>query len=299
MMIKPNFFLIGAPKCGTTALSEYLRQHPSIEFSNPKEPAFFCTDYRYPDALTYRDEQDYLERCFGHCQDKNLLAIGEGSTTYFYSVTAIPNILEFQPDAKIIVMLRNPLDMVPALHAQKLLALEEDVKDFQEAWFLAEKRQRTGQVSQYCVDPKLLDYPRLGMLGENLQRIFSQIPAEQRMVILFEDFLADTRKVYTEVLEFLGVPDDGRSEFAIFNQRREIKHPFLYRFGFKPPAALLRLVGVVKGIFGIKSLGVLAGLQNLASQPVKTKTLTPDMRELLLAEFSTDIRLVPDLTYCF
>lgn len=292
-MIKPNFFIIGAPKCGTTALSEYLREHPRIDFSIPKEPVHFCTDF--PNIRKFSDDQDYVRRCFGHCRTGELLAVGEGSTTYFYSAAAIPNILAFQPNAKFIIMLRNPLDMVPALHAEKLLNLQEDITDFPEAWGLAEERRRGEHIPKHCPDPRLVVYPDLGKLGKNLRRIFGQIPEEQRMVIMFEDFVADTRRVYSEVLAFLSVPDDGRNHFPKLNERKAIKNSLLYRFGCRPPAALIRFSQAAKRVLGIQRLNILPRLMAWTLKPVKSQPVSTQMRALMLTEFADDIDLLADL----
>lgn len=95
--MKPNFFIIGAPKCGTTALCEYLRAHPRIGMSIPKEPHYFCTDCTTRFRTIYT-QQEYL-RCFDHVQDGCAVA-GEGSVWYLFSEAAVVNILRFAPDAK-------------------------------------------------------------------------------------------------------------------------------------------------------------------------------------------------------
>jgi hypothetical protein len=79
---KPNFFIIGAPKCGTTALSEYLRQHPNIFFSLPKELCYFGKDYPSC-ARPFKSDRQYLK--FFRKASCEHLAIGEGSTRYLAS----------------------------------------------------------------------------------------------------------------------------------------------------------------------------------------------------------------------
>src|SRR3990172_200927 len=94
---KPNFFLIGAAKCGTTALSEYLRRHPHIFFSEPKEPNYFCRDYYNRFGRLFDNDHDYLSTCFKHVQRQHK-AIGEGSVLYFSSSVAPLEIKKFQPE---------------------------------------------------------------------------------------------------------------------------------------------------------------------------------------------------------
>jgi hypothetical protein len=292
-MQKPSFFIIGAPKCGTTALCEYLKRHPRIGFSEPKEPAYFCTDF--PVAGTFRDDRDYLERCFGHLEGRNLLTIGEGSTLYFYSTAAVGNILRFAPEAKFIVMLRNPLDLVPALHAERLAGLDEDVSDFEKAWSLSAARAEGRNLPRYCPDPRLVDYATQGRLGLHLQRIYGEIPESRRKTILFEDFAADTRRVYAEVLAFLGVPDDGQADFQRMHERSSIKHQRVYEFGRRPPRALVKVMETGKRVLGIERLNILPRLIAWTQTRGPAQAIAPALRARLKAEFSEDIDLLAGL----
>ena len=287
MKSRPDFFIIGAPKCGTTALSEYLREHPRIGFSQPKEPVYFCTDF--PGVRNYTEESDYLERCFGHCRQTEPLAVGEGSTAYFYSTQAVGNILRFDPSARFIIMLRNPLDMIPALHAQKLLSLEEDEPSFEKAWALRQERLAGRHVPKYCVEPRLVDYAELGKLGSHLSRHLREIPEAQRLVILFDDFARDTRSIYAQVLQFLGVPDDNRTDFPRINESQQLKNPGLYEFGHRPPQKLMRFANAVKAMLGIERLGILSRLLAWNVRPAQRAPLSGAMRAILLKEFTDDI----------
>jgi hypothetical protein len=107
---KPNFFIIGAAKCGTTSLSVWLGGHPQIFMSSMKEPHFFNND----DRQAIRTLDDY-EALFWSATEEHI-AIGEASVWYLSSADAVPAILQYQPEAKFIVMLRNPVEMAPALH---------------------------------------------------------------------------------------------------------------------------------------------------------------------------------------
>ncbi len=292
-MVRPDFFIIGAPKCGTTALSEYLRQHPAIGFSEPKEPVYFCADF--PELRNFTDEAAYLEQCFGHCGDMGYQAVGEGSTAYFLSEAAVPNILEFAPNARFIVMLRNPVDMIPAFHAQMLLGLEEDVADFAKAWALQTRRARGECLPKFNREPTILQYAKLGKLGSHLRRISGQVPEGRLKTILFEDFVADTRKVYEEVLAFLGVPGDGRVEFPKINERQAIRVRSLYQFGHRPPESLMKLVSVCKRVFGIERLNIVPRMLEWNVKQAQRKTLSSPMRNTLIAEFSEDIDLLSSL----
>ena len=139
-MRKPDFFLIGAPKCGTTALATYLSEHPNILLSDPKEPQYFCKDLKWYGNPVKSDE-DYLRRFFPGLEGSPAAIVGEASSLYLYSKVAVPNILSFQPEAKFIVMLRNPVEMAYSLHSMLCFQGEEDEKDFLKAWHLQDQRR--------------------------------------------------------------------------------------------------------------------------------------------------------------
>src|SRR5882672_1680365 len=115
-MRKPDCFIVGAPRCGTTAMYTYLGQHPEIFMSARKEPHFFGTDLSSP-ALV-RDEQQYLS-LFAKAQNEK--RAGEASVFYLYSQRAAREIHAFCPSARIIIMLRNPVEMMYSLHSRHLV----------------------------------------------------------------------------------------------------------------------------------------------------------------------------------
>ena len=122
-MTLPNFFIVGAPKCGTTALYAYLAQHPDVFMSDPKEPHYFGSDldFRYRRRPSDQQYRSY----FAGAGDRR--RIGEGSVWYLYSECAADEIGQAVPDARIIVMLRDPVEMIPSLHSQFVYNGHEDL----------------------------------------------------------------------------------------------------------------------------------------------------------------------------
>ena len=221
--IVPNFFIIGAAKSGTTAMSEYLRTHPNIFFCNLKEPEYFAKDFENPYVSS---EKTYL-KLFQSADPSRDLAIGEGSTVYLFSKVAVKNILQFQPDAKIIIMLRNPTDLVISFHSQLLKSGNENISSFLEAWNAEADRRQGKRIPFSCRETQFLYYSEWGRLGSQLKRVMDIVPKSQLKVILFDDFIHNTRAVYQELLEFLDLPDDGRTIFPRFNESRVPKNQFL------------------------------------------------------------------------
>ena len=133
--IKPNLFIIGAPKCGTTAKAHYLSEHPDVFMCPEKEPHYFNTDLNYKRGKS-DDLEEYLNLFSGATEEK---IVGEASVWYLYSKEAVRNILEFNPNAKFIIMVRNPIKMAPSLHQQLFYNGRETEKDFNKAWCLQTK----------------------------------------------------------------------------------------------------------------------------------------------------------------
>ena len=219
----PDFFLVGAPRCGTTALSRYLADNPQVCFSRPKEPHYFAL--LAPDASLDDLETAYLSRHFAH-HHAGHRATGEGSVSYLYSPHAIERILAVNPDARFIAMLRNPLEMLPSYHLRMLFILCEDVEDFAAAWRLQDARARGEHVPRHCIDARLLLYREVARYGVQIERLYRVAGRERCHVVVFDDLARDPAAVYREVLKFIGVDDDGRTMF----KRRFPSRIYRYRW---------------------------------------------------------------------
>ena len=287
----PNFFIVGAPKCGTTALSEYLRYHPNIFISNPKEPYYFADDLFGKDLEKYvgiSALEDY-KKLFVHCTNDHLV-VGEASVWYLYSKTAIQNIYRYNKGAKIIVMLRNPVDLLVSLHLQMLYNFQEDVSSFQKAWDLQEKRRRGTGVPKRCWVPTLLQYGDVGRLGEQVERLYSIFPEEQVKYILFDDFVKSTKQVYENVLSFLEIPTDGRTKFPPVNERKVHKSGSVGRFLQQPPYPLRYLWRKLTKVCGHELSKLIYLLREMNSTSIELEQLDARFRAKLVDEFRDDVK---------
>jgi Sulfotransferase domain len=290
---RPDFFILGAPKCGTTALSEYLRRHPRVFVSRPKEPHYFCGDFDYYYAPGQRTEEHYL-RLFAEA-DEGHLAVGEASVWYLYSEDAARNIAQFDPAARIIVMVRNPAELVPSLHSQLLYTLDEDRPSVAEAWALQEARRRGEAVPATARVPEFLQYGDAARLGAQLSRVYESFPPEQVKVIVFDDLRADTAAVYRESLAFLGVPDDGRTEFPRVNENKVHRAESLARFTQRPPRALVAAARGVKRVSGVERLGVMDRLRQRNREVTSREEIDPALDRELRDFFRDDVRELGEL----
>jgi hypothetical protein len=286
----PDFFIVGAPKCGTTALASYLRGHPRIFLSPVKEPNYFCFD---APGLRVADRPEAYGRLFAAAQPGQLC--GEASTAYLFSSDAVPAILNANAAAKIIVLVRDPLEMVLSHHNQKLHNFEENEPDFETAWRLSAERAKGREVSAGCRAPKYLDYQAIGRLGEQVRRLKSVVPESQLHAIVFDDLRAHPGAVYRDTLAFLGVATDGRNAFPIVNARKANAWPALARLLKRPPAPLRRLKLAAKRAFPVPTKGIGSIVHGLNQRPGERRTLPAPLRDEMAAAFRDDVALLGEL----
>jgi hypothetical protein len=210
----PDFFIPGAPKCGTSALHTYLREHPGVFMPECKEPHYYATDFPSKRDACVGSRERYLELFAGAPADA---LCGEASVWYLYSEHAIGNILADNPEAKFIVMLRNPVEVAHALHQTGLRALAEDVPDFERAWRLQDERAQHRHLPRHCREPKFLQYRAASSFAPQVERLCAQVARERILFVLFEHFAAQPAQVYAEVVHFLGLPHCGRQTFPKIN----------------------------------------------------------------------------------
>jgi hypothetical protein len=286
---KPSLFIVGAPKCGTTALYEYLRQHPNIFMSKVKEPHFFAQDLgTYPRIKSLEEYTDlFAESTPQH------LRVGEASVYYLRSATAIANIHAFNPDARIIAMFRNPADMVYALHSQLLYVGEETVADFESAWRLQERRRQGLDLPPRSRGAFLLQYAEFGRFGSQTERLLSVFPRAQVKLILYDDFTRSTQQVYDEVIEFLGIPHDGRTEFPRINENKQARMTWLQHFSRKPPPMLSKAFRSLKEAKGTQWLSAVKNaVMDLNTVRTRRAPLSAELRAELVDTFGAEIALL-------
>ncbi len=283
---RPNFFIVGAAKCGTTSLFDYLGQHPDIFTPVEKEPFFFGTDLQ-PD--NYIKLSAYLSLFAGAGSEKRL---GEASVTYMFSEKAAEEIREFCPTAKIIIMLRNPVDMMYSLHSERLWAGWENFKGFSEALDAEERRRQGIDVPSNVYSPKFLMYREIAAFSRHIERFYSVFSRNQVLVVLLDDLKADPAKTYRRVLEFLEVDPEFKPDFHVANANKEIRSELLRKI-ITPPHWALQL-GRRLLPFGLRRK-LLHSIYDLNMKPATRKPLDPQLRQALLQEFSDEIHALEQL----
>jgi hypothetical protein len=203
----PDFFIVGHQKCGTTALYLMLSQHPQVFMPDVKEPWFFGRELRSRfDKPSTRGRPNMLEDYLGLFADAaDDQVAGEASPQYVRSPRAAGEIAELVPDARIVVLLREPAAFLRSLHLQLVATHIEDEADFARAIALEEPRREGRHVPTRSVSPQSLLYSDHVRYAEQLARLHDAFPREQVLVLIYEDFRRDNTAVLRQVLEFLGV----------------------------------------------------------------------------------------------
>lgn len=244
--LKPDFFVIGAPKCGTTALYEYLRQHPQLYLPR-KEFYFFGSDFTYQHP---RPSAEYYYSLFDQVPNSTngtVIKIGDASVWYLYSKKAAEEIKNACPNAKIIALLRNPTDMLYSLHSQQLFAGNEDIADFAEA-LAAEPERRLGKrIPKLIGCPfQALYYSEVAMYAEQVQRYFNVFGKNNVKIIIFEEFIRDIPAHYRQILQFLEVNDQFRpASFQQINANKTTRYPAVRNLLKKRPSWLIQLTKTI------------------------------------------------------
>lgn len=278
-MTRPNFFIVGAPKCGTTAWVDYLATHPDIAFSAEKEPHHFNTDF--PEFRWAKTEQDYLKQFDG---TGGCVRVGEASVQYLYSEDAAENIARFCPDAKIIIFLRDPASFIRSYHNQLLLNLDENIDDLGKAWAMSDSRSGA-DIPKTCREPKFLNYKKVAAFSEQVARYKDRFEPDQIKIMWFEDWKDDPRTAYLELLTFLDLQDDGRSDFPVIHGAKRNASNLMARLFQRPPAWALKASSTLKGALGIKRLGLVKRLRHLNTRSGYAETTKDTSLETEISDF--------------
>ena len=227
-------FIVGAPKCGTTMLFEHLNMHSNCVFPQ-KELHFFNTDLP---TRRWAGLSEYLA-AFADAPEGAVL--GDASVWYLYSRDALTGIRAHNPDARIVVMLRNPVRAAEALHGQLLLDGRETLHDFEAAWRAIPQRQETeGPIARQ------LEYDRVYEYAPQLERLYAAFPAEQVRVLVLEEFQRAPREAFASLLGFLGAEGAAPESFARVNPSKRVRSRALHYAVYRAPRALGPLYGAAK-----------------------------------------------------
>ena len=223
----PDFFIVGAPKTGTTSLFVYLEQHDGIFFpKDKKEPMFFCgyqPEFTGPGSASLNKSmvvsEDVYEALYAGAPDHTLK--GDASTDYLSCPKAVENIQKWNPEARIIIMLRNPVYRAYSEHMH-LVRDQFEKNTFMESLELEEERRKRGYIPLFW-------HKGRGLYHESVSRYLKAFGKDQVRIILHEDFSADPIKITREVFDFLGLNPIDVDVSGKYNVSGVAKWPWLQK----------------------------------------------------------------------
>jgi hypothetical protein len=291
---KPDVFIVGAPKCGTSAMDQYLAAHPDIYMAK-KEMHAFGSDLRFGLQFYRRDLEAYLAEFAARNGERHA---GEASVWYLLSTQAAAEIHAFNPEARIIIMLREPAEMLYSLYHQFRFDGNEHLPSFEEALAAEDERRAGRRVSRQTHFAQGLVYRDTARYTEQVRRYFNVFGRERVHVIIYDDLAADVRAVYCRALEFLGVePTYVETDFQVINGNKSAKYSALRNLLNDP---LVRSTAVAIGrrlprpIFtALHDLD--RQLWKFNSRSEKRPPLAPEVRAQLQREFAPEVERLSEL----
>jgi hypothetical protein len=274
---KPNFFILGAGKSGTTSLYSYLKQHPSVFMSPVKEPTFFCKGFQ-----VVKDPIQYFE-LFDSVNGEPV--IGEASHAYLTYPSTARVLKALFPEAKFVVVLRNPADRAYSLYHHMRREGDERISTFEEALEYEEKRASSDKFRDNC--PQYFYnflYFRSGLYGEQIERYLSLYSYDQFHFLTLDELKRNPKGALDSILRFLHLNTEFEPILKVRNEglitarvpliqylwKHKVKHPqFIRKQGFK----------------------ILSKINFIKVPPIRTET-----RKALLARYASDLENLNRLT---
>ncbi|MCB0402364.1 MAG: sulfotransferase [Flavobacteriales bacterium] len=275
----PDFFIVGAPKCGTTALDHHLSQHPEI-FMAKKELHYFGKD------LGMKQDELTKEGYLAHFTEAGKLRKGESSVWYLYSKTAAQEIKAFNPEARIIIMLRRPDEMIPSLHGQFIYDADLAETNFELA-FQQDLNRENQPIPCFNFEnrPKFLE---AASYSEQVKRYLDIFGKKQVLIVLHEDLKLHFEATYRKVLDFIGVSTDFIPDQKQVNARKDIKNVSLHHMSKEPPKGLRRVFRFVVPYKPLRHK-IMQQVEHLNVSEQQASSVSPEMKLKINDLLKTDV----------
>jgi hypothetical protein len=280
----PNCFLVGAPKCGTTALYDVLRRHPAVFLPACKEPHFFGSDLA--GRWFVRDRAAYTA-LFAGAARTGVRCVGDASVFYLYSRRAAREIAAACPDARIVVALRDPVTVMHALHAQLYYNGNEDIADFGAALDAEPMRRRTRQAPNANYPPDVLWYREVARFADQVERYLDVFGRQHVHVVLHDDLVGCAGPTLRALLRFLDLDEAPALGLRTVNAAKGVRSARLHRLLMSPPARARRVVCRV--VPGSARAGIVRAIQAANTRRGRRAPLDPLLRARLRAEFAPQV----------
>lgn len=229
-------FIVGAPRCGTTSLSRFLKNHPAVAFPLIKEPHFWAQDdlrHLSDDELKRHVERHYLQHFFRKDPTRRIGA--DASVTYLYAPEQLEPILRLWPESRFVISVRDPLDMLPSLHRRLVYVGVETLPSLAKAWAASADRAAGRRIPRKCFDPRLLRYDEACRFSTYVERLFAVVGRERCQVLLFDDLATQPAEQYRRFMDFIGLDPQDDVDFSPRRQGQSVRSRWLQRMLKRPP----------------------------------------------------------------
>lgn len=297
--LKPNLFIVGAPKCGTSSVYHYLNQFPEVFMSRDKEPHFLAFNGEKNFVSVFGDQNSYdtlRKHPFPVTDEKkyqklfksngNFKYIGEASTLYLYSKLASQKIYhEYDaPDLRIIMILRDPVERA---YSQFLHHVREDLEstdDFQRAFKDEDARINNGP---------FWHYRKVGLYAEQVNRYYRQFDNSKILVLKFEDFKTDFDKIKQTISSFLNLQPIRKTETSEmrYNATGYPVNKFVQKI-----LTTLASVPFKSTLKNILPSGLINTYRGVRQKNLFKPDLDTEIKKELYAFFKEDIRQLEEIT---
>lgn len=271
----PNLYIVGPPRSGTTSLQRWLAAHPDVGRSELKEPLYHAADLATPHRIA--DRAEYL--ALFAALDANRYRV-DATPWYLYSREAAASIRTMAPDAHIVVMLRDPAEMLASLHSRHVLVGLESEQDFARAVFTGPAREDPSEFR------RSLDYLAVGRIGQQVSRYVAQFPSEQVHFVEVAAMASRPESVHLELLGALGLDPIPLDTYEALNEGRVVRN-----------RAVAWVSATVAGRRRSNRVrrGVAWRMARMASTPGR-EALSTDVRRRVKAALAGDIRELEEIT---
>ena len=286
-MKEPDFFLVGAPKSGTTSMWQYLRQHPQVYMAPEKECSYYFQEARHKPI----SRQEYLDLFEDASPGQR---VGEASVLYLYGEPAARRIKENHPDADILIMLRNPVKLLHSLHSDLVYRGYEDIEDFGAALGAEEDRKQGRRIPPGAPYPPLLFYTEGVGFSEQVERYFRLFGRHNVHVIIFSDFASNTLRSYRRFLRFLGVDDSFEPNLETHNPNTRSRSSGLMYWRYNYPD-FLRRIGQMLVPSRLLRMRLLRYLEQFNTVEADRPDMPPELRARLEKRLEPEVHRLEDV----
>lgn len=278
----PNLYIIGAPKCGTTSLANWLNNHQECFLPEIKEPHYFNDDDGH--QMT-KSLAEYLK-----LYETNEPIKVDASVWYLFSGVAVKNIETVTNNtSKYIVCIRNPIEMVEALHAEQVLGGNENIHNFMDAWYAQDSRRSGKNIKKSTHAASHLQYGLACKLGEQIDKLLEKVERERVHFIVLDDMRDSPEEVFKGVCSFLNIKEEPLELYKKYNQSKTLNSKFIHKI-------LLFLVAVKRKLPWLPPLKILSKIKNMNIKKGKRVGISDDIKKgILYPYFEEDIKKLENL----